>query len=213
MPKENRKAGFTRLPKEIRKVVDFALRDEAEYENLVVEKFSQRGGAFSSLDFKDCLIKNCQLGSLAVSKLTLINVRLENCDLANLETKELYLRNVEFDKCRLTGLIANESIVAEASFKSCQLNFAQFRFAKIKHVSFDDCLMNEADFYSSQLGNTSFAGCDLTKVTMSKTRHFATDLRTSNIAGIIIDIENLKGITISHAQLYDLVWLLGVNIA
>jgi hypothetical protein len=48
---------------------------------------------------------------------------------------------------------------------------------------------------------------------MSKTKHSDTDLRTSNIAGINIGIESLKGITINQAQVNDLAWLLGVNIA
>lgn len=213
MSKENKKTDFARLPKAIKKPPEFKLLDEGEYENLDLEKFRITGGHFSSLEFKDCLIRNCQFSALVVTKLSFVNVRFENCDLANLEAKELYLKNVDFEKCRLTGFIANESIIAETGFRDSQLNFAQFRFSKIKNASFDNCLMNEADFYAAQLSGASFSDCDLSKAVMSKSKHIATDLRGSNIAGLIIDLENLKGITISHAQLHDLVWLLGVNIA
>jgi hypothetical protein len=47
---------------------------------------------------------------------------------------------------------------------------------------------------------------------MSGTEHYKTDFRTSNISGLNIGIDSLKGATISRAQVIDLAWLLGTDI-
>lgn len=203
---------FAKLPKSLEKPIDFTLTDEEEYEGLEINDYDFSNTAFTSLDFKDCLIKNCNLGHLKSVKLSLINVRLENCDLANLEIEELYTRGVDFEKCRLTGFVSSDSALNETSFKNCQLKLAQFRFTKMKSLVFDHCPLNEADFYAAQMAKVSFLDCDLAKAEMSKTLNFETDLRTSNIAGLNIGIDSLKGVIIGPEQINDLAWLLGVSI-
>ena len=203
---------FAKLPRNLEKPVDFVLTDEGEYEGLEINGYDFSAAAFTNLDFKDCLLKNCNLNHLKSVKLSLINVRLENCDLANLEIEELYTRSVDFLKCRLTGFVSSDSVLNETSFNNCQLKLAQFRFTKMKSLIFNNCLLNEADFYAAQMLKVNFLDCDLTKAEMSKTKNFETDLRTSNIAGLNIGIDNLKGVIIGPEQINDLVWLLGVSI-
>jgi uncharacterized protein YjbI with pentapeptide repeats len=112
----------------------------------------------------------------------------------------------------MTGFVATEGVLNKVLYKNCQLKFSLFRFTKLERILFYDCLLNESDFYSAGLKQVDFYKCDLNKSEMSKTEHFKTDLRTSNISGLNISPESLKGVTISRTQVFDLAWLLGANI-
>ena len=109
MKKENKKH-FSKINKYIAKIDDLRLRDEGEYENLEIDGADLRGQSFSSLDFKDCLIKNCNFNQVKIKNLSFLNVRFENCDLANLEVEEFYVKKTDFYNCRMTGFSAPEGI-------------------------------------------------------------------------------------------------------
>lgn len=205
-------SNFSHLSLPLKKVTNFDLAVEGEYEQLDISQTDWSQQVPASLEFKDCRLQHCNFNGLKIAKLSLINVVLENCDLANTEIGELYAKDVDFQKCRLTGCIANESILNSVAYKRCQLQFAQFRFTKLKKVIFRDSPLNEADFYAANLWRVNFYNCDLTRAEMSCSHHLDTDLSSSNITGLKIGLDSLKGITINQIQINDLAWLLGVNI-
>lgn len=210
--KKGNKKYFSDINKNILKFNNSEFVDEEQYENFEINGLNLFGRSFSSFDFRDCLIKNCNFNQVKIKKLSLLNVRFENCDLANLEVEELYIKRSDLLGCRMMGFSSPEAILREVWFDACQLKLSQFRFTKLKDINFFDCSLGEADFYSSEMNNVNFSKCDLMKTEMSKTRHFNTDLRTSIISGMSINIESLKGVTIDYSQVNDLIWLLGVNI-
>ena len=212
MSENNKKKTFSKLPPNLIKEDNFVIENEGDYEGreIIAGDFSKQD--LTALDFKDCSFKNCKFNQAKVGKLSLVNVSFVDCDFANMEVEELYAKKVDWGKCRMTGFLANEGVLNDLSFRDCLLKFAQFRFAKLRYINFSDCLLNEADFYSAEFYQVDFSQCDLGKVEMCQTRHGQTDLRTSIITGMNVNIESLTGITVDYTQAYDLIWLLGLNI-
>ncbi len=203
---------YSDLPKGLQPVPEFQLTSDSEYELLDITGGSAAGQTLEQLKFLECHVKNFSLGQATVTDIRITNSKFEDCDLANAKCTKALAERTEFIKCRMTGFKSPEAVFKNVLFKNCQCKLSQFRFCKFKNVTFEHCILEEADFYGADLTGAVFSDCDLLKADFSSARMHETDLRTSKIAGISVNIESLKGAIIDVSQVNDLAWLLGVKI-
>jgi len=206
------KKHYSKLPDQLEKIQNFVLNNEGEYDSIEISNRVFITKNITCLDIDNCHFKRCNFGKIKGTNIKINNTLIEDSDLSNLNLDRILLDSVDFVGCRMTGFIAINSSIRDATFKNCKLNLAQFRFSHLKNIIFENCILEEADFYNADINNVIFRECNLIKAEMSKTKLFETDFRTSNIAGMNIGIESLKGAVISSTQLIDLSWILGAKI-
>lgn len=203
---------YSKLPAQLEKVQNFILNDECDYNNLEVSNQVFLTKNITYLDIDDCYFKRCDFGKIKGTNIKINNTLIEDSDLSNSNLDRILIDSVDFVSCKMTGFIATNSSIRNVTFSNCKLNLSQFRFSHLKNVIFYNCILEEADLYNADLFNVVFKECSLIRAEMSKTKLFETDFRTSNISGMNISIESLKGAIISNIQLVDLSWLLGAKI-
>ena len=73
--------------------------------------------------------------------------------------------------------------------------------------------MEESNFIRlNKINKVTFNNCELIKADFCETKLNKVDFRTCNISGIIVTIENLKGLIVNSYQAYSLARLLGLDI-
>ena len=92
------------------------------------------------------------------------------------------------------------------------MNYANFSLASIEKVAFEDTSLRNSNFLENKLKNIIYNKADLTQAQIFKTSLKDIDLSNSNIEGIAVSIEDIKGAIINQFQAIDLMYLLGVKI-
>ena len=87
------------------------------------------------------------------------------------------------------------------------LSMVKMRTARFSHCNFRNGSLND-----SKLMPAAFDTCELLEADFSHTSLKGIDLRNSRIAGIQLNIADLKGAIVSSLQAIDLLPLLGVKI-
>ncbi|MER7504383.1 pentapeptide repeat-containing protein [Nonomuraea pusilla] len=89
-------------------------------------------------------------------------------------------------------------------FHRCKFDSVNLRTATLRHVTFVDCLLRDVDFGGATLTGVSFPGSTLDRARFDKATLSGVDLRRAEGLGVASGLEDLKGATISPAQLLDL---------
>ena len=164
------------------------------------------------LRIESSLLNRVNLANNRFSTILWKDLRLTNCDLANLETRSLTLIRVEFINCRMTGLRATEAECQDVLISEGDLRYTQFRYAKFKAAEFDTCNFEEADFLGADLSGSIFRKCNLQNAEMNKVKLVNADLRTSNVEGLHLRAEDVRGAVVDLTQAMLFAPLLGIRI-
>jgi uncharacterized protein YjbI with pentapeptide repeats len=140
------------------------------------------------------------------------DVRLVSCDLANLETRHLTLVRVEFIDCRMTGLRAGVADCQDVLISEGDQRYSQFRYSKFRSTEFDSCNFEDADFQGTDLSGSIFRKCNLKNAEMSKVKLLNADLRGSQIEGLHLNAEDIRGAVVDLPQAMIFAGLLGIRI-
>ncbi|MBI3743668.1 MAG: pentapeptide repeat-containing protein [Chloroflexi bacterium] len=200
------------LPKRLEAVEGLTLESDGDYEGLRIVGCKPAAPAIGSVKVRASVVKGGHFAEARINGLKALDVRFEECDFANATLMGAVIERVEFVKCRMTGFKAPEAVVKQVAFVDCTLKLSALRLARLDDVQFERCVLSEADFYGSRLSNVEFTSCELVKAEFSASKLLATDFRTSNIAGLHIGLDSLKGAIIDPTQVSDLAWLLGARI-
>ena len=173
-----------------------ALTDQEKVSDLYFLKGTVHQIAKPYLSINNCTFKQQIFSECQFKSAQLTDVRFENCDLSNVSFAGTTFYRVEFISCKLLGTGFPEATLNHVLMDHCygQYNFrnGSLNDSKLMPAAFDTCELLEADF-----SHTSLKGIDL---------------RNSRIAGIQLNIADLKGAIVSSLQAIDLLPLLGVKI-
>ncbi|MBD2410614.1 hypothetical protein FACHB389_17520 [Nostoc calcicola FACHB-389] len=172
-------------------IPDNQLYELESYENIYLSNCQLEG--IKGVDFQYAYFDTVKAINTYFKKLSLQDVRIIKSDFANTEWEEASLNRVEFVNCRLLGFKGIKSRFKNVIFKGCQGQFSQFNFSKFDCVIFDNCILEESTFLEASLTNVKFINCQMNNVILGDAKFKDTDFRGSNIEGLQININQLKG--------------------
>jgi uncharacterized protein YjbI with pentapeptide repeats len=186
--------------------------DEDEIEHIYISNNKIKNQIAYQVSFKEVVFDNVTFENIEFKSLDCTDVRFINCDLSNVDFSGAIIHRTEFINCKLMGINLSNAALQNVLIKECNGKFAFMRFVQIKKVIFEDSLLESSDFQSSELLRTSFLNCDLKLSQMCGTSLSGIDFSTSNIEGLGIRVEDIKGVIVSPIQAVDLSKLLGIII-
>lgn len=138
------------------------------------------------------------------------DVIFENCDFSNIDMRECVFRRVIFRKCRMTGVDLTQGTFEDVCIESSQGQYANFNSSKMKDCVLKDNVLVESGFSMCKLNELEIDSCDFSRAEFYDTRLKGLDFSTSEISGIILDINTLKGIIVNEEQAIACAKLLGI---
>lgn len=188
------------------------LEDYERYSHIALAKADFSGQAANFVSIESSRLSGVSLCDTELEGFKLTDVALENCDLANGDWYKAAMKRVELVGCRIVGLKASEGQFGDVLFRECKGRMGLFRFAGFKAVRFENCDLSEADFGGADLSGVVFSHCDLTNCDMNKARLVGADFRGSNVNGMKVGIEELRGAIVGPEQAVSFLRLLGLVI-
>jgi uncharacterized protein YjbI with pentapeptide repeats len=172
-------------------------------------------GSLAGTIAEDVQFENGRFASVDLSKtrwhkLLLWHTRLEKCDLANARWANAMMETVEMQRCRGTGFQFVDSRSFNCASVSSKLNLAAFHGSKFHNCRFVNCDLREANFESAELSDVVFRGCDLRLARFANCSLGSVDFRGSQISGIQVELDRLRGACVDIAQLTDLAATFGL---
>jgi len=147
-----------------------------------------------------------------LQRLDLNKVKLIECDLANAVWERTRLEKVHLKESRLTGWNISRALVRDCVFDACEASFSVFSYVAFKKCRFLNCNLRGADFQDADLRNVVFENCNLKEAQMSFAKLEGTDLRGSEITGLRVGIEHLRGAIVDPSQAAYLSGLMGLKV-
>jgi uncharacterized protein YjbI with pentapeptide repeats len=140
------------------------------------------------------------------------DVRFTSCNLSNATWPNLQCHRAEFIGCRMTGFSTLEAEFSNTVFKDCKIDLGQFYTTKMRGVRFEDCPLTGGDFRMTDLTGATFVRCDLSNSDFSGATLADVDLRSCQISGMRVGLQELRGATIDEAQALALVRAMGITV-
>ena len=164
------------------------------------------------LDMRQCVWSRVTLRESKCIKGSFLNCVFDHCDFSNVDMSECRFHQCLFQNCKLMGSNFAEASLYRTQFQDCHCGYANFSYAKIKYVTMQACNLQEADWNQIKPQSWTLTHCNLQRASFFHTCLGGMDLRTCDIRGIRIAVEDLKGAVISTGQAIDLVAYLGVEV-
>lgn len=188
------------------------IEDEEDFRYIYVSDCIIQNEAARHVSFSGVRFNKVGFRDLELSSLDLTDVIFENCDLSNINFSGAIIHRVEFINCKLVGLNLSNATLQNVSIKQCNGRFAFMRFIQMKQVILEECVFENSDFQNSDFTKVIFKECDFKLSQMSGTSLSGIDFSDSNIEGIGVRIEDVRGAIISPVQAVDFAKLLGLVI-
>lgn len=186
------------------------LADEQLYTHLILSRPDFADQSASDLGWEHVHLKHGRLGGTRWQRPQLLDVRADVCDLAAAEWHKARLNRVALQGCRLLGWKLAESTLDNVLFADCAADLAAFWSSRFRATRFERCVLTEASFEGAQLDGVIFRDCDLQRANFEGARLHGADFRGSNLAGMVVGINELQGAMIEPAQALHLASLLGL---
>ncbi len=181
-----------------------SLRDKL-IENTILENKDFRGFSFDSCIFRRVVFINCDF-----SRVDMIDCIFEGCDLSNASFSGGSIHRVEFIGSKLVGARFDESNIKDVLMERVSGRYLNLSFSKVKGLHFIDSDLQGGIFQEVKKEGLLFRDTNLTNGYFNKTPLNKVDFTTCNIAGIDVEIENLKGAEVTALQALELTRLMGL---
>ena len=136
-----------------------------------------------------------------------------NCDFSNSIYSKYISKNNVYINSKFIGFSMMEGHLENVSFRECNLEYGNFSESVLSKVNFFDCNLSESNFINlRKLNKVIFSNCWLVKADFCGTKLDKVDFRSCDISGIIVKIEDLKGLIVSSYQASILARLLGLDV-
>lgn len=178
-----------------------------EIQNAILEKKSGIKVVFDTVIFK-----NLKMNDNKLERSEFIDCIFYNCDITNNYFESSTFIRCEFHDSKLDGSHFIDSYLSDIYFKSVLGKFLDISNCKIKIFEIVDSSIEESSWFTNNMKDVSFINVSLTKSDFYQTKLDKIDLSTSNIEGMKIDLDGIKGASISKEQAILLCNLIGVNV-
>ena len=184
---------------------------EKYFENLKWENDSRFASNLSGLRIDTGVIEKVTLTG-NINTFCMNDVSIRSCNWSNLVCYQPDWVRVKIYDSKLTGLQLTKPNFELIEFNDCQADLMQLRFGKAVKTCFVNCNFSGADFEGSDLTGCRFLNCNLTDAEMSGCKLIKTDFRGSNLQGLHVGVNEIKGAIVSTSQALILTGILGIEI-
>lgn len=128
-------------------------------------------------------------------------------------SNNLLLEDICFENCKLMGVSLIDTFLKNISFKDCNCQYINLFESKINNFViensiFCDSCFSEAEFKNVVFKEVNFSNSEFLRVHLNK-----IDFTDSNISGIAIDLNSLKGMIINMYQCKIIADIFGVEVS
>lgn len=201
-----------RLPKSLPARTLDALENHAEVTGSTLSNCDFTHQAASDLLFEQVILQHVIFLQTRINRIRLVDLHAVHSDFSGAQWEKAGLRRVEILNCRMIGIQLVEARLDQVSFKECNLESAVLASAVFKGARFENCNLRDATFEGADLSGAVFRRCDLSKANLAGAKLNGTDLRGSQLGGMVARPEDMRGALIDSTQVMQLVALLGVTI-
>ncbi len=183
-----------------------ALLPDGSYRNLVFDEMR-----YAHAELEGARFDGCSLAKVDLRDARLNGAVFQDCNLTGARLAGANLFGATFERCKLMGIDFRDGLtLTAATFTGCNFDYATFRGVELDKMRFQDCSFVEADFSMASLRHARFTDCDLSRVDLTETEFFQTDLRGSMLSGWNLKRDALEGIVVSPGQARDLAAEIGI---
>jgi uncharacterized protein YjbI with pentapeptide repeats len=190
---------------------------EAFDDHVHIYQSSINGLDYSNLHAGGLILEQVKARKLQMMRSNLPGLRvvdsiLDLCEFSGAEWEKSFFRRVVFQGCRLLGAQMLEAIFEDVEFIHCQAEGLSLVSTKFKNCRFSKCMLRKASFDGADVRGMIFSDCDLLEANFHLAKMQGTDLRTAQIGGLKIGVEEMQGAIIAPHQTLQVVGLLGVKV-
>lgn len=184
-----------------------------DYEGWAFADLAWRGRHLSQVEFSTSIFRKAMLAGSRLRDVAFRDVSITGSDVSNANWAGVRACRVVILSSRLTGLAACEDRFEHLFVKDCPADYAVFNLSKFERCWFENCNLSDASFETATCKHVVFRNCNLTNARFYRARLEDVDLRGSQLSGLGISLEDLRGVTIDVQQAPDIAVLTGVKIA
>lgn len=163
------------------------------------------------VEFEKCVFKDCKIKG-SFEKAVFHDVIFENCDFSNCIFREGSFIRVEIKNSKMVGCDFSDSRVYHMSSIETTYEYANFSNTNLEDVIFDKCDLTYAAFSEAKLKHVYFEKDKLIQTQFFNTNLNHIDISTCDMSGIIVRLEDLKGLIVNEFQAIELSKLIGIEI-
>ena len=134
------------------------------------------------------------------------------CDFSNISMNNTVFRRVRIRTCRMMGTELAGAVMQDTVMEGCQGSYLNLNGSKLKRVTLKDMILEQAGMSMVEHSDISIENCNFTKSEWIDTKMNGLDLSDSQVDGIMVDPENLRGLTVNEEQAVAFAELLGLNV-
>jgi len=162
------------------------------FDTMIFRNLQMKEGKFERSEFVDCIFYNCDITNSYFESSTFIRC--------------------EFYDSKLDGAHFIDCYLEDVLFSNVLAKFLDLSECKIKIFEINNSTIDESSWFTNKISNLSLESSNLQKSDFYQSKLNKVDLSTCNIEGMKIDLEGIKGSTISKDQAILLCNLIGVNV-
>lgn len=178
-----------------------------EFENVSVPKLKIMG-----TDISDCIFSAGRFDGTVFSSVHFSSVVFRNSDVSNIRMENCSFDKVKFINCRMTGIAFTQSDLFDCEIRECFGQYANFSLTSLKKCILVSDNFSKAAFTESRFKNTEVRKCNFDNADFMKAELAGTDFSDCSINGAYLDINKLKGVTVSYDQAIAITKLFGINV-
>lgn len=179
--------------------------ENKKFENEICER------SLNMKEFYECTFHNVRFTG-DMKNCLFADVVFDHCDFSNINMNASVFRRVQIRTCRMMGTELTAAVMQDTIMEGCQGSYLNLNGSKMKRVALKDMIMEQAGMSMIEHTDVSLENCTFTKSEWIDTKMSGLDLSDSHIDGIMVDPENLRGLTVNEEQAVAFAELLGLNV-
>ncbi len=165
----------------------------------------------SQQEFFECVFRNVTFQSDCDSCM-FVDCIFDHCDFSNADFHETVFRRCEMKMCRMTGTDFSYGRFQDVLMEGCESSYANYACSKWRIASWKDMSFTEAGFMSCSFEDVRVKRCRFINADFNDTKLKDMVFSDSDISGISLNVQNLKGAVMNSSQALACTRLLGITI-
>ncbi len=163
----------------------------------------------NDVEYHECIFRNVSFRG-KLEGCTFADVIFDHCDLSNCDMSDCNFRRVLFDTCRMMGTNFSDCVCSDVRIKNCQCAYINLNASQWKISMWENNLFCEGSISDAKLKDLQVKECDFSHCEISHTPLQGIDLSDSEMDGLAVTAESLKGVIVNTEQAVVCAKLLGV---
>ncbi|WOP17757.1 pentapeptide repeat-containing protein [Raineyella sp. LH-20] len=158
-------------------------------------------------DLDGCRLDGLTVGRWGLTGSAVVEVVGDRLDVTTLDAHRPDWRDVVVHRSRIGSAELTDGRVRSVRFTGCKIGFLNLRGSEVADVEFVDCAIEDLDLVRADVTRVAFAGSRIGRLDLTGSTLRDLDLRGADL-GDLVGWEELRGVTVSTAQLHELAPLL-----